>query len=426
MIKKLRVKFMLVTLGVLIAVFVAMLIAINVSVTRDSKQQTEALLEGIVASDGIEKLDFKVPKEDFNNQDMSPPENGGHGNPFSANPGKNDEMNGKGMGTFFYVKTDSEYTITESFYDMMLAYDDSDIEYYVDLAVSSGKKRGSIENLEYLIGEKDYGYIIVYAERSVEQRILSSLMSVTVLVAIVTCIIAAVFTLVLSRWMVRPVETALERQKRFISDASHELKTPITIIAANSDVLENTIGTNRQLDNIRSQTERMSGLVHDLLDLTRTEDYKENIVFSNFDISTAILNTTLEFESRVFEEGRTIEYDVQEGIEYNGSEGKIKQLLTILIDNAIKHSDKHGRIDVTLKRQNQKVVISVSNTGAGIPEAEREKVFERFYRSDASRSRETGGYGLGLAIAKSIVDLHKGKITAGGTVGECTVFTVQL
>ena len=170
----------------------------------------------------------------------------------------------------------------------------------------------------------------------------------------------------------------------------------------------------------------MGLLVHDLLDLTRTDENPDRSIFAVFDLSQAVLGTTLEFESRAFEEGRELQYDIQEGVFYRGNEGKIRQLTAILIDNAVKHSEDHGIIDIMLKKSGQKITLSVRNTGVGITEEEREKVFERFYRSDASRSRETGGYGLGLAIAKSITDLHKGKISIQGEEGKHITFSVQL
>ena len=170
----------------------------------------------------------------------------------------------------------------------------------------------------------------------------------------------------------------------------------------------------------------MNTLVHDLLDLTRTDEHPDRKTFSDFNLSQAVLETTLDFESRAFEEGKELRYDITEDMFYKGDESKNRQLLSILIENAMKHSNCHGEIDVVLKKNNQKISLSVKNTGPGISESEREKIFERFYRSDLSRSRETGGYGLGLAIAKSITDLHKGKITALGEEGRYIIFTVNL
>jgi len=147
---------------------------------------------------------------------------------------------------------------------------------------------------------------------------------------------------------------------------------------------------------------------------------------TQFNLSKAVLGTTLEFESHAFEEGRSLSYEVAENILYTGDETQLRQLAAILIDNAIKHSDRGGRVEVSLKLVGSHPLLTVYNTGAGIPEGEREQIFDRFYRSDASRSRETGGYGLGLAIARSIVEAHKGKISVDSATGQWVKFIISL
>lgn len=425
MIRRLRIKFIAVTLGVLLTVFLTVFATINLSMYRNSILQTERMLEMLVEQDGM-----ALPFE--RGSGVKPPLNAGFAEDFSGADrpfpyfGDMENEGANKTGTFFYAKTDQQYQMTESFYDMILDFGEEDIAYYVDIAVSSGEQRGSIGQLEYLIGEKDYGYIIVFAERSIETGMLGSLMNISIIVAAASCLILAAFVFFLSKWIVRPVEDAFQKQRRFTSDASHELKTPLTIISANADVLENEVGENVRITHIKNQTERMGLLVHDLLDLTRADEKPDRTIFTVFDLSQAVLGTTLEFESRAFEEERELRYDIVEGVFYRGDEGKIRQLTSILIDNAIKHSENHGKIDIKLKKSGQKIILSVQNTGMGIAEEEQEKVFERFYRSDASRSRATGGYGLGLAIAKSITDLHKGKIIVQGEEGKYITFTVQL
>lgn len=431
MIRRLRIKFIAVTLGVLIFVFLILFASINLGMYQNSIRQTERMLEMIAGQDGILRPFGTGEMEPPSGSGLDMPDLPGQGElpgadkpfPFFEGEGNN---GANGAGTFFYAKTDRQYTVTDSFYDMILDFTEEDIAYYVDLAVASGEHRGSIGQLEYLVQEKDYGYICVFAERSVESGMLGSLVEISVRVAAVSCVILAVFVFFLSKWIVRPVEDAFQKQRRFISDASHELKTPLTIISANADVLENEVGENIRITHIKNQTERMGLLVRDLLDLTRTDENPDRTIFGVFDLSQAVLGTTLEFESPAFEEGKQLRYEIPEGIFYKGDEGKIRQLVAILIDNAIKHSDEQGTVDVSLAKTSQKILLSVRNTGMGIAQSELEKVFERFYRSDASRSRETGGYGLGLAIAKSIAELHKGRISAQGEEGKYITFTVQL
>jgi signal transduction histidine kinase len=189
--------------------------------------------------------------------------------------------------------------------------------------------------------------------------------------------------------------------------------------------LENEIGTNVWLTHIKDQSARMSMLVHNLLTLAKTEEQNGGR-FTAFDISQAILSTALEFESRAFEEKKRLSCHVTPGLRFVGEETKIKQVCAILLDNAVRYSGENARIEVSLKVESEKLILSVYNTGEGIKDTELLKVFERFYRSDESRARETGGYGLGLSIAKSIVESHKGRIIATGKYGEWVQFSVFL
>jgi signal transduction histidine kinase len=239
----------------------------------------------------------------------------------------------------------------------------------------------------------------------------------------------AIFTLIsyfLSGWLVRPVEEAFEKQKQFISDASHELKTPITVILSNSELLEDEIGDNKQLSYIKNECDRMHNLVTSLLTLTRLEQtpYKE-VEKNDFCISDTILERVLPLESVAFEKGVMMDYDnVTEDLHLFGVREQIGQVAAILIDNAITHTDNGGTITISLWKTPHHIHFSVANTGKEIPADEREKLFERFYRADESRNRASGHFGLGLSIAKTIVTNHHGKINVDCLNGT-TTFTVQ-
>jgi signal transduction histidine kinase len=227
--------------------------------------------------------------------------------------------------------------------------------------------------------------------------------------------------------MVAPVKNTFYKQRRFISDASHELKTPLTIISANLELLQNEIGENQRIEHIKSQSERMNGLIHDMLTLAKADEGHTNTHLIKFDLSGVVLNTVLEFESRAFEEGKRYTFTIKENTAYVGDEKQIKQLLTILIDNALRYSDSNGKIEVSLRSDGKNHAhISVYNTGIGVPDKERYKIFERFYRTDESRSRETGGNGVGLSIAKAIVSAHRGKIVVSGKYKKWIRFEVTL
>ncbi len=326
----------------------------------------------------------------------------------------------------FFVKLDKQDQVLQVQHDMMFGFTQEEAVSYSEAVLLSGKERGSYDDYQYLVAEKDYGKIVVFVENSRELKILDELIFISMIVTAVTCVLLLGFSVLLSKWVVKPVKATFAKQRQFVSDASHELKTPLTIISANVDVLENEIGENIRLQQIRDQADRMTRLVHDLLALARADEGANQLVATEFDLSRAVLSTLLAFESQAFEDGKSLDFNVAEGLRYTGGEPQIKQLVAILIDNAIKHSGKGDEIKVTLRRENEKTVLEIYNTGAGIPEQEKDRIFERFYRSDASRSTKTGGYGLGLAIAKSLVELHKGKISVSGKEGAWTCFTVTL
>jgi signal transduction histidine kinase len=410
MIRKLKIKIIAVVMGALLLVFAAVFMVLNLSMYQASDRRTDDFLRKIAENDGF----FLPPRTRHSPaQDRKRPDS-------FYNP----EM--MRAGRFFYAKVDQDGTLIDLNLDMMFDFSEDEASEYVTGALGKTRIKGAIGNFSYLTVRKPYGQIAVFAERSIEMGILEHLTQVSLWVAGVTSIVLLGLVVFLAQWMTNPVKTAFEKQRRFISDASHELKTPLTIIRANADVLCGETGENPRLAHIRSQSERMSGLIHDLLTLAKTDEDKAKVIKSAFDLSGAVLNTALEFESRAFEEEKEYAYQIKENLAYTGDEKQIRQLLSILIDNAIRHSGARSKIQVVLEGDGGRPRLSVFNTGAGVPDAEKSKIFDRFYRSDESRSRETGGYGLGLSIAQAIAAAHRGKITVAGVYGEWVRFDVLL
>ena len=413
MVHKLRLKLILMITVALLFIFGIVFTTLNMTVYMDSLQQTEDILQMIADNDGF----FWGPRGSWGNK-VSNLDN--HTGKLDLNP---DDMRAR---RFFYVKIDSDGYILEANYNMMFDFSAAQAGGYITDALNSKKNSGKMGYFSYLIAEKPYGKIVVFAERRVEIGILARLTEITLIAAGISCVVLFLLSLVLSRWVAAPVQDAFDKQRRFSSDANHELKTPLTIISANVDILRNEIGDNIRLEQIGVQLTRMNQLIHNLLTLAKMEDPMVNLVHDRFDISKALLSTVLEFENRAFEEEKEYDYAIKPDLYYNGNEEKLKQLLTILIDNALRHSELKSRVKVTLSEENGKISLGVYNTGQGIPDGERERIFDRFYRSDDSRARETGGYGLGLAIAKSIVDAHKGRIKVSGEYGRWVEFSVIL
>jgi signal transduction histidine kinase len=227
----------------------------------------------------------------------------------------------------------------------------------------------------------------------------------------------------LTNWIIKPVQESFDKQKQFIADASHELKTPLAVIMASSEALESNPDEKKWLENIRSESDRMNKLICDLLELAKSESIDDRSEFAVGNLSKTVEKSVLTFEGIMFEKGIALEDNIEDNIEIEMNEYKIKQLMSILIDNAIKHSESGGKITVELKKEKD-IVISVSNTGEGIPKGDEERIFERFYRADEARNRNENRYGLGLAIAKNIALSHNGTISASSENGVTTFKTV--
>ena len=224
----------------------------------------------------------------------------------------------------------------------------------------------------------------------------------------------------ITKWLTKPVIESFSKQKQFIVDASHELKTPLAIITASAESLELEPKEKKWLNNIKSEAERMNKLVTDLLDLAKSENIDNKRNYSINNLSKIIEKTTLTFESLIYENKLTMENNIEDNIMFNCNSDKIRELLGILLDNAIKHSLEESKITVNLYSEKNNIILEVKNRGESIPKEDQGKIFDRFYRVDESRNRNDNRYGLGLAIAKNIVTSHDGKISVSCKNGYTT------
>ncbi len=230
------------------------------------------------------------------------------------------------------------------------------------------------------------------------------------------------FTYLITKWIITPVNKSFEKQKVFVADASHELKTPLSVMIASADAYFND-KDDKWVKNMKNESERMIKLVTELLDLAKIEQ-EQDIVMDNNNLSDIVEGAILTFESLFYDNSIKLKYDITPNIMFSCNEDLIIDLMSILIDNAIKHCSKNGKVFVNLFRKNKQIILEVKNTGLPIKKEDEEKIFERFYKADASRNRNSNNYGLGLAIAKNIVEKHNGKISAHSDDGY-TVFKVE-
>lgn len=297
------------------------------------------------------------------------------------------------------------------------------VDKIIDTAMRSPSKSGSINNVYYKITPNEFQFLFVAADMTehiilYRNSVLNAFFTFLVIYLLLFLIVWR-----LSFKVFQPIRETFYKHKQFISNASHELKTPITIISANADVLMQN-GENQWVTNIKTQTERLDVLIADMLTLAKIDEGKQINAVEDFNLSDEVLENVLPFDAVAFEKGKTINLFIDPDIHYKGDVQSARKIINILLDNAIKHATINGEINVTLKKENGKPTLSVFNTGSDIPFHDSDKVFERFYRGDASRSRESGGSGLGLSIAKSIADSNKWKIYAVSHPEESMTITV--
>jgi len=462
--KKVQLRFVMITMSIILVIFITVLGSINVIMHTMMQRQSEEILRKISLNIHYDEktsvfsfMPGGEPDPDRNIEKReAPPDNTAPVSavteqnnldfpPFDFRPHNPDDIENFSMNDYkappreqkkhidippktidsmeyFVIMADTSGKLLDIFNNDDL--EDSIAQEYIDSIFEKKLHNGMLDSLQFCISQKSNGTVFVFTDKSAEINIFNRLIKTTIIIGSISFIFISMLVVFLSHKSIEPIKKVFDKQKQFISDASHELKTPITIISANADVLAGEIGDNKWLNYIQSQIYRMNLLVNDLLNLTRLENNSDDMTFSEFNLSQAVINTALPFECQAFELHKKFDIDIEENIMITASERHCKQLFEIFIENAIKHSNENGEIKVSLKKSGDKKIFSVYNTGSGIRDDEKDKIFERFYRTDESRSRNTGGYGLGLAIAKSIIDYHRFKINIENSQGKYIKFIV--
>lgn len=328
---------------------------------------------------------------------------------------------------YFSVVLDETGQVVYTDTVQIAAIDDDTAASYAQAVWQSGRTSGFWEDYRYACRSEANGWRIIFLDCGRTLSGFRTTLLASVMLALVGLGAVLVLLLILSGRIIRPVAESYEKQKRFITDAGHELKTPLTIISADTDLAEMECGENEWLEDIRRQAQRLTGLTEDLIYLSRMEEAQPRLQFLEFPISDVVEEMAQSFLAPARSQDKKLEIEVKPMISCNGDEKAVRQLVSILMDNALKYAPPGGHLTLRLERQGRTVVLTVSNTTVyPVDKESLEHLFDRFYRADQSRNTQTGGYGLGLSIAKSIVSAHRGKIRAESPVPDLLTIVVSL
>ncbi len=399
MLKKLQRKFVLLTTGISVVVLIFIAATINIvnyiSVNNNSEDVLNILIEN----------NMSITWENFTSHDN-----------FSS------EI--EFTTRFFVVRIDSELNVGYIDTKMISSVTPEKASEYAQQVYQDGASEGIIGNFRYKRTETGYGYTYVFLDIQDELRAFNDYLFYTVIITLSAIALIFIFACLLSKKAVSPIVKSYERQKRFITDVSHELKTPLAIIKADSDVIEIDNGETEWTSSIKAQVTRLNNLVENLITLTKMDEEKERINSTEFCLSE-ILNQTLE-EFRASAKNACVDFskNIKDDVVYKGEEASIKKLIEILVENAIKYSVENTMIRVTLEVNGNRKKLSIENASRNVSVGKHNSWFDRFYREDTARNSDSKGYGIGLSIARAICEKHNAKISAESKTGQETIISV--
>lgn len=412
MFRRSRRKIILSIMGSLILLFAMTLAVILLASFGEIRHKNVEMLERYVAEYSLDEVMNKQSKADLPVEKTM-----GRREPPPIN-----ERSDYQLSTFYSVALSDEGKVLAVDNEGGDAYQEEELVQIARKISSQDQRLGRMGNLTYIVEAKEGYTLVAFMDNTVSEAGLKTMLRYVFLVGGLAILAMFFIASILAGFIISPLEENDRQQKRFISDASHELKTPIAVIATNAEMLSRELGHNEWLTNIQYETERMDRLVKQLLDLSHAEN--ANVLMEELDFSRLVTGEVLAFESLAFDKGKTFLVDIEENIHLVGNFSQLTQLVSILLDNAIRHST--GReIGIGLERRSHTALLTVTNGGDEIPKEKIQHLFERFYRVDEARNSESHHYGIGLSIAKAIAEKHGGNIDVFWQDGKIS-FTVNL
>lgn len=411
MFKKTRRKIVAAIMSILVLIWVGTLAVIYSSSYLEMSKENRRMLKIHSDSYSLPQSSGIVPHEK--------PIHGG--DKYSLDPSFADTPIFK-LSTFYTVAVTYDGKIIETKNEPSTLRTDEELETLALKIIQGTKTQGREKNLAFYKTDKGGYMLVAFMDNTVLNENAATLFRYTLIFGGIAIVIFFFFSVLIAGKIVKPLEESYKMQKQFISDAGHELKTPVSIVSANAELLSREVGDNKWLNNIQYENERMGMLVGQFLELARTENISPKM--QKVDFSRLTAGETLPFESIAFERGLMLKSDITENITVEGNDEQLKQLVSVLLDNAVRHSSGGNEVEINLSKEHGFAKLSVINSGEEIPKEQRQHLFDRFYRTDDARNGDDKHYGLGLAIAKAIVSSHKGKIEVkcyDGLVEFCAV-----
>lgn len=401
--KTLRRKFILISMAALSVVLFVLLLGINLANYWVSTDRQDRILRSI--ADNRHPFPPRLPAK-----------------PKGAPPSP--EANA--MLRFFAIRLDETGGITDLFLEHISSVSAADAAAYSQRVSESGRSYGYCGEYRYYVCRDETGSLQLFLNSSSQLQFMKTLLLLSFLTALGSLLLLFFLVSLLSKWAVRPYVRNMEAQKRFITDAGHELKTPLTSLSTSVDMLLLEGGENEWAENIRRQTERLSRLVTNLVTLSRLDEDRPIPEKTDFPLDDILWESAEPFVFVAKAEGKHFEIDLEDRIRLHGDPASIRQMASLLLDNAMRYSDSGGTIRLSARRVKKKIRMEFFNTCDKIETKDLDRLFERFYRSDRSRSSKTGGTGVGLSIARGIARAHGGEITVKSPDGNSIRFTVIL
>lgn len=405
MISKLERRFTIVALLVIMAVLMILLVAVNIFSINVNIKRADSSLERLYAStSGNFKLTDKF--------DDPPPVN------------LNQPPIEKEHNRAFEIVVNNDGEIIRYNGSINMLSDDLVIE-LTDTVLANNRQKGFEEGFRYLLVEETNKKRIFFLDYSFEKRSETTFLWGSVLVFMIISALVAVLVRILLKPVMKPIKEAYEKQKRFVTDASHEIRTPLTIISTDIQLIEMEGGTNEWTHSIQNQVKRLESLSSDLVSLSRLDELGLMMEQESVNLSDIVNDVVMGFEPAIVAEEKTLITQIDDDIVLEGHYDSLEKVVSTLMHNALKYSSKKGQIEVFLKAENKKIRMRVKNTCDQIEKGDHKEYFERFYRAEESRNSQTGGFGIGLAIAKSIVEEHQGHIEAYSDNGKNLAINIQ-